>query len=384
MAGKKDYYEILGVSKDADQDEIKKAYRKLAKKYHPDRNNEDPDASDKFKEISEAYEVLSDPDKRQRYDQYGHSGLNQEDINFDDFAQGGFGGLDDIFDMFFNDGGMGGMGGRRRSSRRRGPQKGSDLQYRLEISFEEAAFGAEKEITIPRQEECENCNGTGAKPGSDSKTCPKCNGQGQIRTTQRTPFGQFAQTTTCDRCDGTGKIITSPCPECNGKGRIRRHRNLTVNVPAGVKSGTKLRMANEGQAGEKGAPSGDLYIIINVKDHKIFDRKGDDIYCEVPINIVQATLGDEIKVPTLEGKVKFTIPEGTQPGTTFRLKNKGISHLNGYGRGDEYIEVKVVIPENLSQKKKDKLMEFGEMCGEEINPEHKSFLKKVRDVLGVG
>ena len=380
MADKKDYYDVLGVSKDASKDEIKKAYRKLAKKYHPDRSDE-PNASEKFKEISEAYEVLSDPQKRKQYDQFGHSGINQEDFNFQDFAQGGFGGLDDIFDMFFNEGGMGAS---RRGRRSRGPQKGNNLQYRLEIDFEEAAFGAKKEITIPRTETCDTCDGTGAKPGTETRTCPKCNGRGQVRTSQRTPFGQITQTQTCSRCNGTGEIIKEPCPDCNGEGKVRRHRNLTVNIPPGVKTGTKLRMANEGEAGDKGAPNGDLYILIEVKSHEIFDRQGDDIYCEVPINFVQATLGDEIQVPTLEGKVKFNIPEGTQPGTTFRLKNKGIEHLNGRGRGDEYITAKVVIPKSLSGEQKEKLMEFAEMSGEEINPEHKSFLRKVRDALGVG
>ena len=375
MAGKKDYYEILGVDKDASQKEIKKAYRKLAKKYHPDMNKDDSDTSEKFKEISEAYEILSDPDKRERYDRYGHSGINDNDFNYDDFAQGGFGGFEDIFDMFF-----GGRSGR--GSRRRGPRKGSDLQYRMEITFEEAAFGAEKEITIPRTETCETCGGSGAKPGTDVKTCPKCNGSGQMRVSQKTPFGQFTQTKTCDRCGGSGKIVKTPCPDCNGSGKQRRHRNLTVNIPAGVQDGNRLRMAGEGEAGEKGAPSGDLYIIINVKNHEIFDRKGDDIYCEVPINFVQATLGDEIKVPTLDGKVKFTIPEGTQPGTTFRLKDKGIPHLNGHGRGDEYIKAKVIIPKHLSQDQKDLLKEFAELSGDEINPEKKGFFRKVKDAFG--
>ncbi|MFW6237685.1 MAG: molecular chaperone DnaJ [Halanaerobiales bacterium] len=377
----KDYYEILGVDRDADQKKIKKAYRKLAKKYHPDMNKDNPEAAEKFKEISEAYEILSDPDKRKRYDQYGHSGINEDDFNFEDFARQGFGGFDDIFDMFFGDG----MGTRRQSSRRgRRQQKGNDLQYRLEIDFEEAAFGAEKEITIPRTESCDNCNGSGARPGSGTRTCPKCDGQGKIRISQRTPFGQFAQTRTCDRCDGRGEIIKDPCPECGGSGTQRRHRNLTVNIPAGVDNGTRLRMSGEGEAGERGAPSGDLYIQINVNDHEIFERKGDDIYCEVPISFVQAILGAKIEVPTLEGKVKFDIPEGTQPGTTFRLKNKGVEHLNGYGRGDEYIKVKVVIPENLDSEQKELLRKFAEISGEEINPEQKSFLRKVRDVLGVG
>lgn len=376
MATERDYYEILGVSRDADEQEIKKAYRKKARKLHPDVNKDDPNAEEKFKELSEAYEILSDPNKRARYDQYGHSGINDNDFNFDDFAQGGFGGFEDIFDMFFG----GGMGGRRQ---RRGPQPGNDLQYRLQIDFEKAAFGAKEEITLPRTETCETCNGSGAAPGTSSKTCPKCNGTGQIRTSQQTPFGHFTQTRACDRCNGNGKIIDTPCPDCHGAGKVKKRRQISVNIPAGVETGTRLRMPGEGEAGDKGAPSGDLYIVIQVKKHKIFKRKGDDIHCEVPINFVQATLGDEIEVPTLEGKAKFKIPEGTQPGTSFRLKNKGIAHLNGYGRGDEYIKVKVVIPKKLDQEQKDLLMKFAEKSGEEINPEHKSWLEKVRDYLGV-
>lgn len=373
LSTKRDYYEILGVSRDADEKEIKRAYRKKARKLHPDVNKDDPKAEEKFKELSEAYEILSDPDKRARYDRYGHEGINDNDFNFEDFARGGFGGFEDIFDMFFG----GGMG------RRRGPQRGADLQYRLQIDFEEAAFGAKKEITIPRTENCPTCDGSGAKPGSQVNTCPKCHGTGQIRTTQQTPFGQFTQSRTCDRCGGDGKIVDTPCTECNGTGKVRRHRKITVNIPAGVETGTKLRMPGEGEAGDKGAPNGDLYIVVQVRPHKIFKRKNDDIYCEVPISFVQATLGDKIEVPTLEGKVKFDIPEGTQPGTTFRLKNKGIAHLNGYGRGDEYIKVKVIIPKGLSKEQKELLLKFAELSGDEINPEEKSFLKKVRDAFGV-
>ncbi len=375
LASERDYYGILGVSRDSDDDEIKKAYRKKARKLHPDVNKDDPKAEEKFKELSEAFEILSDPNKRARYDQYGHSGINDNDFNFDDFAQGGFGGFEDIFDMFFGGGGRGG--------RRQGPQRGNDLQYRLMIDFEKAAFGGAEEISIPRTESCSTCHGTGAKPGTDTKTCPKCHGNGQIRTTQQTPFGHFAQTRVCDRCGGDGRIVETPCPDCNGNGKVRKQRKITVNIPAGVETGTRLRMTGEGEAGDHGAPSGDLYIVLQVKSHKIYTREGDDIHCEVPINFVQATLGDEIEVPTLEGKVKFTIPEGTQSGTSFRLKNKGIAHLNGYGRGDEYITVKVVIPKTLNQKQKDLLMKFAEESGEEINPEHKGWLKKVRDVLGV-
>jgi len=371
----KDYYELLGVDRDADQKEIKKAYRNLAKKYHPDMNQDGEDTSEKFKEISEAYEILSDPDKRARYDQYGHSGINDQDFNFDDFARGGFGGLDDLFNMF----GFGGMGGRRQN----GPRRGADLQYRMQISFEDAAFGGKKEIRIPREEECDHCSGSGAEPGSDVKTCPTCQGSGQVRSSKQTPFGQFTQSRVCPECGGDGKIISEPCSKCGGSGKIRKQRKLTVNIPAGVDTGTRLRMAGEGQAGEKGGPAGDLYIIIDVEEHELFDRRGNDLYCEVPISFVQATLGDKIKVPTLEGKVQFDIPAGTQPGNSFRLKNKGIAHLNGYGRGDQYIKVKVMIPKELDQKQKELLEEFAEISGEEINPEHKGFLKKIKDALNV-
>jgi molecular chaperone DnaJ len=369
----KDFYEILGVSRDADEKEIKRAYRKKARELHPDVNKDDPDAERKFKELSEAYEILSEPDKRARYDRYGHEGINDNDFNFDDFARGGFGGFEDIFDMFFG----GGMG------QQRGPRRGNDLQYRMEISFEEAAFGAKKEITIPRTETCPTCHGIGAKPGTQTKTCPKCHGTGQIRISQQTAFGQFTQTRICDRCGGEGRIVDTPCPDCNGLGRIRKQRKITVNIPAGVDNGTKLRMPGEGEAGERGASSGDLYIVLNVRSHKIFKRNNDDIYCPVPINFVQAILGDEIEVPTLEGKVKLTIPEGTQPGATFRLKNKGIAHLNGYGRGDEYIKIKVIIPKSLNKEQKELLYKFAELSGDEINPEEKSWLKKVREAFRV-
>lgn len=374
---KKDYYEILGVDEDASQKEIKKAYRKMAKKYHPDVSDE-PNAEEKFKEASEAYEVLSDEEKRAKYDRFGHAGVDQDQAGFGQggFGQGDFGSFDDIFDMFF---GGGGGRGRRKNARR----KGADLKYNLTIDFEEAVFGTEKEITVPRTEECDSCNGTGAKSDSDVETCAKCNGSGQIRFQQKTPLGQFVQTKTCDRCKGTGKFIKDPCPACNGKGKVKRRRTVTVNVPAGVEDGSRLRMRGEGETGENGGPAGDLFVVINVRSHKLFERRGDDILCEVPISFVQTILGDEIEVPTLDGKVKFKIPEGTQPGTSFRLQDKGVPHLKGRGRGDQHIKVKVVIPEELDEEQKELLRKFAEISGEEINPEEKGFFRKVKKALGM-
>ncbi|MFW5873265.1 MAG: molecular chaperone DnaJ [Halanaerobiaceae bacterium] len=377
MASQKDYYEILGVDKDADQKEIKKAYRKLAKKYHPDRNPDDPEASEKFKEISEAYGILSDEDKRARYDQYGHAGIGEDDFNYEDFARGGFGGLEDLFEMFMG-GGFSGMGQRTQNR----PTRGRDLEYRMEISFEDAAFGTEKTIRIPRQETCQTCNGSGAKPGSNPRTCPKCDGSGQIRVNQRTPFGNMAQIKTCDRCQGKGEIIDEPCPDCNGEGRVTRRRDIKVEIPAGISSGQRIRLSGKGGAGKRGGPSGDLFVRVDVKPHDLFERKGDDVYYELPINFVQAALGDEIKVPTLEGEVKLKIPEGTQPGDSLRLKNKGINHLRSSGRGDQYIKIKVVIPKSLSSEQKELLQKFAKISGDEINPESKGFFSRVKDAFG--
>ncbi len=377
MASQKDYYDILGVDRDADQKEIKKAYRKLAKEYHPDRNPDDPEASEKFKEISEAYGILSDEDKRARYDQYGHAGIGDDDFNYEDFAQGGFGGLEDLFEMFMG-GGFSGMG--QRSQNR--ATRGRDLEYRMEISFEDAAFGTEKTIRIPRQEICQTCDGSGAKPGSNARTCPKCDGSGQIRVSQRTPFGNMAQIKTCDRCQGKGEIIDDPCPDCNGEGRVNRRRDIKVEIPAGISSGQRIRLSGKGGAGQRGGPSGDLFVRVDVKPHDLFERRGDDVYYELPINFVQAALGDEIQVPTLEGKVKLKIPEGTQPGDSLRLKNKGINHLRSSGRGDQYIKIKVVIPKTLNSEQKELLQKFAKISGDEINPESKSFFSRVKDAFG--
>lgn len=380
---KRDYYEVLGVSREATEDEIKKAYRKLARKYHPDVNKEDKDAAEKFKEINEAYEVLKDPEKRARYDQFGHAGVGQGGFDAGDFGGfGGFGGFgdfgsdifDDIFDIF------GGSFGR---SRRRGPTRGADIRYDLEITLEEAAFGAEKEVEIFRMESCKNCNGTGAKPGTMPKTCPSCGGRGQVRRVQNLGPMQFTNVTTCTNCGGRGTIIEEPCPKCHGRGQSKVGRKIKIKVPAGVDTGSQLRMSGEGEPGELGGPPGDLYVVIRVKPHKLFVRQGDDLIYQAPISFVQATLGDEIDVPTLEEKVKLKIPEGTQPGTRFRLRSKGIPHLRGYGRGDLIVQVEVVIPKKLNDKQKELLVKFAKISGEDIKPTSKGLFRKMKDAFGV-
>ncbi len=368
---KRDYYEVLGVARDASQEEIKKAYRKLARQYHPDANPGDKNAEEKFKEIAEAYEVLSDPEKRASYDRFGHAGVNGQ--GFGGFGEGfgDFGGLGDIFDMFF--------GGAARA--RRGPQKGADIRVDVEISFKEAAFGVEKDIRVPRVEECESCRGTGAAPGTSPVKCPLCGGTGQVQFSQSTPFGRIMQTYTCDRCRGTGRIIEKPCGACHGAGQVRRARSIHIKIPPGVDTGTRLRVAGEGEAGIRGGPRGDLYVYINVRPHRLFKREGNDIICEMPISFAQAALGDELEVPTLEGTAKIRIPEGTQHGTEFRLRGKGIPDLNGYGRGDQYVRVKVVTPTRLTERQKQLLREFAALSGENPAGESKGFFEKVRDAF---
>lgn len=376
---KRDYYEVLGVSKGASEDEVKKAFRKLARKYHPDVNRDNPkEAEEKFKEINEAYEVLSDATRRAQYDQFGHAAFDgaQGGGGFSGGFGGGGGGFSDIFDMFF--GGQSGFGG----GRPHGPEKGADLRFDMEITFEQAAFGVETEITLPRTEECVICHGSGSAPGTHPETCPQCRGTGQVQVAQNTPFGRMVNVRTCDRCRGEGKIVQSPCKECSGKGRVRKQRKIKVKIPAGVDNGSRLRVAHEGEAGARGGPPGDLYVYIFVKAHKLFTREGSDVICEVPISFVQAALGDEIEVPTLDGQVKLRIPEGTQPGAVFRVKDKGIPHLRGHGRGDQHVKVKVVIPKKLTDRQRELLSDFSKADGEDINPEQKGFFKKVKDVLG--
>ncbi|KZL93881.1 molecular chaperone DnaJ [Clostridium magnum] len=374
---KKDFYELLGLEKGASDDEIKKAFRKQALKYHPDRNPGDKEAEEKFKELNEAYQVLSDPQKKAQYDQYGTTDFNGGGFE-GGFDFSGFGGFGDIFDSFFG-GGFSGGGGRRRN----GPEKGSDLEYTLSLTFEEAVFGCEKQINITRSESCEKCSGTGAKHGSHPKTCDKCGGTGQVRVQRNTPLGSFVSMSTCDKCSGKGTIITDPCTECKGKGKVRKQRKIKINVPAGVDTGNIMPMRGQGEHGNNGGPAGDLYVNIRVASHPTFKRKGFDIYIDTHISFAKATLGTELKVPTVDGDVKYEVPEGTQPGTVFRLKGKGVPRVNSHGRGDQYVNVVVDIPKNLNQKQKEALLAYMEASGEmpEGEGSKKSFIDKIKDSL---
>ncbi len=375
MAEKRDYYEVLGVDRSAGADEIKKAFRKQAKKYHPDLNPDNKEAEAKFKEVNEAYEVLSDNEKKQRYDQFGHAGV---DPNFGAGGSGfgGFGGgfdFGDIFEGFFG----GGFGGGR-SARRNAPKRGSDLETQVTITFEEAAFGCEKEINLYRVEYCDECDGSGAKAGSDVVTCSTCGGSGQVRSTQRTILGNMSTVTTCTTCGGKGKIVKDPCGKCAGKGKVRKSRTIKVKIPAGIDHGQSISLSGQGNVGDQGAPAGNLFVAVAVQPHDLFQRNNYDVLCEVPITFVQAALGAELEVPTLDGKVKYTIPEGTQTGTVFRLKGKGIPMLRKSGRGDQYVKVNVEIPTHLSAKQKDLLREFEGGLKGNNHSKQKSFFDKMR------
>ena len=380
MSTKRDYYEVLGVDKNADAQALKKAYRKLAMKYHPDRNPDNKEAEEKFKEINEAYEVLSDDDKRRTYDQFGHEGVNgQGGFGGQGFGGQGFGGFEDIFGDMFGDIFGGGFGGSR--ARRRGTERGSDIRHSINITFEEAAFGKKTSIKVNRSEECSECNGSGAKPGTSKKTCPTCNGAGEVRTVQRTPFGNIASSRTCSTCEGEGEVVESPCPKCSGKGSTRKVKTIEVDIPAGIDDGQMIKLSGQGEIGSKGGARGDLYLIVNVAPHPLFTREGNDIHFEMPITFVQAALGDEIEVPTLDGKVKYKVPEGTQTGTVFRLREKGIPRLRGNSRGDQYVKVVVDVPKKLNEAQKDILREFAKECGEEVHERQNSFGKKIEKLF---
>lgn len=362
---KRDYYEVLGVQKGATDQEIKKAYRKLAKANHPDLNPGDKAAEARFKEINEAYEVLSDSTKRSRYDQFGFAGVDPSYGGGGSGFGGGFSGdfdfgdLGDIFGSFFG-GGFGGGSARTRS----GPQRGESLRMGLTITFEEAAFGCEKEVSLDRVEQCEACGGSGAAPGTSPETCSNCGGSGTVQQRRQTPMGVFATTSPCPRCGGKGKIIASPCSSCGGSGQNRKRKTVKVSIPAGIDNGQIISLRGQGNAGKNGGPAGDLQIVITVQPHQLFQRDGSDVYCDAPITFTQAVLGGELEIPTIDGKVKYDIPEGTQTGTTFRLRGKGIPELRGRGRGDQYVTVQVKVPASLTNQQRDALQAFAEAMGE--------------------
>ena len=376
MAGKKDFYEVLGVNRDASDDELKKAYRKLAMKYHPDRNPDNPKAEEQFKEAKEAYEILSDAQKRTAYDQYGHAGVDPQAGMGGGFSGAGAGGFADAFSDIFGDifGGRAGGGGGGRSN----VYRGADLRYNLEISLEEAARGTETKIRIPTMEECETCDGTGAKKGTEVKTCPTCNGHGQVRMQQ----GFFSIQQTCPKCHGTGKFVPTPCPDCSGAGRKKTHKTLSVKIPAGIDEGDRIRLSGEGEAGVNGGPSGDLYVQVHLKEHSVFQRDHDDLHCEMPVSIAVAALGGEIEIPTLDGIARLKIPAETQTGKVFRLRGKGIKGIRSIGHGDLLCHVVVETPVKLTARQKELLEEFERINQAEAgvhNPKAQSWMDKVKD-----
>ena len=373
---KRDYYEVLGVPRSANDDELKSAFRNLARQCHPDVSS-DPDAEEKFKEINEAYAVLSDSEKRAAYDRFGHAGVNTQgmpdfsNIDLSDILEGlfGFGGF----------GGFGGMGGRRV---RNAPRRGADLSSRVKLTFEEAAFGIEKEIQITRDEQCQTCNGSGAKPGTSPVTCPQCNGQGETRQVHQTLLGSMVQVVTCSRCNGTGEVIETPCDTCHGRGLERKTVKKLVNIPPGVSDGVQIRLAGEGQPGTHGGPHGNFYLEIEVEKHPFFRRAGDDIQLDLDINIAQAVLGDEIRIPTLNGDVELRIPPGTQPGKIFRLRGRGIPHLRGSGTGDQLVTVSVQIPTRLNAEQRELFEQLAKTMDPDIKIQEQSFFDKLREVFG--
>jgi molecular chaperone DnaJ len=375
---KRDLYEVLGVSKGASDEEIKKAYRKLSKKFHPDINKE-AGAEDKFKEVAEAYEVLSNSDKRAAYDQYGHASTDPNFGAGGGYGGGGFGGgfggggFEDIFESFFGGGG--------RSQNPNAPRQGEDLQYSVNLEFEEAIFGKETTISYNREEECKTCHGDGAKPGTHPVTCSKCHGTGSLNVERNTPLGRVMTRQTCDVCHGTGQEIKEPCPTCYGSGHTKDKHTVKVTVPAGVEDGNQMRLNGQGEAGKNGGPYGDLYVVFRVKASKQFERNGSEIYYELPINFVQASLGDEVEVPTVHGKVKLKIPAGTQTGTNFRLRGKGAPKLRGTGTGDQHVKIKLITPKNLSKEQTDLLRQFAKASGMEVEEQDGSIFDKVKDAF---
>ncbi|MCD7730875.1 MAG: molecular chaperone DnaJ [Oscillospiraceae bacterium] len=384
MADKRDYYEVLGVDKNASAEDIKKAYRQLAKKYHPDLNPDNKEAEEKFKEVNEAYEVLSDEDKKARYDQFGHAGVDPS------YGGGGYGGgfsggfgdmgdIGDIFNSFFG----GGFSGSSSRSSANAPRRGQDITVSITINFMEACFGKEVEVSVNRMEKCPDCGGTGSASGSSTEICPDCHGSGQVKVTQRTPFGMISTQSPCSRCGGKGKIITNPCPKCHGNGRTNTSKKISVSVPAGIDDGQTLRVPKQGNSGINGGQNGDLLVNVTVRPDSIFERDGYDIHTEVPITYSQAVLGDEITVPTIDGKVKYTIPEGTQNGATFRFKGKGVQKLNSRNsaRGDQFVHVNIEVPKGLTKEQKDLLREFDKSMSEENYNKRRSFFDKLKEAF---
>lgn len=370
MSNKRDYYDVLGVGRNATSDDVKKAFRNLAKQYHPDAGSTDKTAEEKFKEAAEAYEILSNPEKRSMYDKFGHAGVSAEGMR----GSNGFGGFSDIFEDFFNFDIFGSRSGRSSAS----AERGHDLRYDITIPFMEAVKGIEKEIRIPKIDVCHKCAGHGAKSESGKKTCPSCNGRGEISRSQ----GFFNLITTCPKCQGQGTIITDLCPECKGAGRVKTEKNVSVKIPAGVDTGYALRIKGEGGPGQRGGFSGDLHIVIEVEEHEIFKRHNNDVIIQVPVTLAQAILGAEIEVPTIDGESKVKIPEGTQSGTILRLKNKGIPDANGHGRGDQHIRVVIEIPTKLSHQQKQLIKEFEQPGNDKIYPAIKDFAEKVKKLFG--
>jgi molecular chaperone DnaJ len=369
LNNKRDYYDVLGVSRNASESEIKSAYRKLALKYHPDKNPNDKNAEENFKEAAEAYSVLSDPNRRARYDRFGHSGMQGGFSGFDPATFGDFG---DILGEFFGLGDI--FGGRRRS----GPERGADLRYDLKISFREAAFGLKTKIKIPRQEVCGTCGGSGTPRGKKPITCPACHGSGQVRYQQ----GFFSISRTCGQCDGSGRVITEPCEKCQGRGLVRKEKVLEIRIPAGVDNGSRLRVQGEGEAGLHGGPPGDLYVVIYVEEHPFFQRQGNNIYCQVPIGIAQAVLGSEITVPTLEGEERLKIPEGTQSGSVFRMRNKGVVSVGERGRGDQFVTVNIVVPTKLTKEQRQIFEELAKISKDDDLVQERTIFEKVKDIFG--
>lgn len=377
MAEKRDYYEVLGLQKGASEADIKKAFRKMAMKYHPDKNPGDKEAEEKFKEVNEAYSILSDPDKKSKYDRFGHAGVDPN-AGFGGGGFGGAGGFDDIFDMFGNmfGGGFGG-GGRRRN----GPMKGRDLQKAITITFDEAAFGTKKEISITKYVKCSTCNGEGAAPGTSKTTCSRCGGTGQVHTVQKTPFGQFQSTGPCPECGGKGTKIDTPCPDCGGTGKVRKTIKINVDIPAGVDNDSVIPIRGQGEPGENGGPNGDLYVVITVQPHRLFKREGDNLFLDLPITFDQAALGDDITVPTLDGKVSYKIPAGTQPNTMFRLKGKGVKNVRSGRMGDLYVKVILEVPTKLDRKQKKAVEEMSKALDNKCYQKKNGFAEKVKELF---